>query len=68
MRFNPNPPTWKIICAVLAILLANVLQAITALGRLPETPYEIVMMILPALMLVFLFLGEDQPGENKNGK
>ncbi len=56
MRFNTNPATWKIVIAVILILLTDLYQALILLGRLPETPYEILTIIVHALILAFMFL------------
>lgn len=64
MRFNTNPPNWKIIIGVISIVLVNLFDMLTRMGRLPETPYEIVMIIIPILILVFIFLEKEVPGEN----
>lgn len=63
MRLNLNPPAWKVIVAVVLILLTDVYQALMFLGRLPETPYEAVTIVLHALILAFTFLstGEEKP-------
>ena len=64
MRFNASPPTWKIVVAVILILLTDIYQALMFLGRLPETPYEAAIIILHALILAFTFIstGEKQDG------
>jgi len=65
MRLNTNPPSWKIIFAVILILLTDLLDALLRLGRLPETPYEISIIVIHALILAFMFLERETPGENK---
>jgi len=64
MKFNANPPNWKIIYAIVLILLTNLLDALMRLGRLPETLYEVAMIIIPILILVFIFLERETPGES----
>jgi len=64
MRVNLNPPAWKIIVAVVLILLTDIYQALIFLGRMPETPYEAFTIILHALILAFTFLST---GEKPSG-
>jgi len=61
MRFNTNPATWKIAVAVILILLTDIYQALITLGRFPQTPYEIAIIAIHALILAFMFL---DTGEN----
>ena len=68
MRFNANPPSWKIIFAIITILLTDLLDALVRLGRLPETPYEVAIIVIHALILAFTFLEQETPGENQNGQ
>ena len=64
MRLNTNPENWKIVVAVILILLTDFYQAIMTLGRLPETWFEAITIILHALILTFMFIstGEKQDG------
>lgn len=64
MRFNASPSTWKLIVAVILILLTDAYQALTTLGRLPQTPYEATTILIHALILAFTFLSI---GEKPNG-
>lgn len=63
MRFNASPATWKIAVAVVLILLTDVYQALITLGRLPETPYEAITIILHALILAFTFISTGEKPE-----
>ena len=56
MRFNASPSRWKIAVAVILILLTDLYQALMTLGRLPQTPYEAMIIIIHALILAFTFL------------
>lgn len=69
MRINTNPATWKIVVAVTLILLTDVYQALVTLGRLPQTPYEVSIIVLHALILAFTFLSADEstPEETPDG-
>jgi len=64
MRLNTNPATWKIIVAVILILLTDLYQALMTLGHLPDTWFECITIILHALILAFTFIsiGEKQDG------
>ena len=64
MRFNTSPETWKIVVAVILILLTDFYQALILLGRLPQTPYEAITIILHALILAFTFIST---GEKTDG-
>ena len=59
-----NPANWKIVTAVVLILLTDLYKALTDMGRLPQTPYEASIIIIHALILVFTFLST---GDNQNG-
>ena len=60
MRLNTNPATWKIVVAVILILLTDLYQSLIFYGRLPQTPYEAIVIILHALILAFTFLSTEE--------
>ena len=64
MRLNTSPATWKIVVAVILILLTDLYQALILLGRMPQTPYEAIIIILHALILAFTFIST---GETTDG-
>jgi len=64
MRFNASPSTWKLVVAVILILLTDAYQALVTLGRLPQTPYEATTILLHALIIAFTFIST---GEKKDG-
>ena len=60
MRFNASPATWKIAVAVILILLTDIYQALFLVGRMPQTAFEVSIIVLHALILAFTFLSRDE--------
>lgn len=63
MRLEASPSTWKIVVAVILILITDFYQALMTLGRFPETPYEAATIILHALILAFTFISTGEKDE-----